>query len=139
MNFESSNQWLPTLELEIIELGKQLNASANSSGSSCIATAFPSAVVLEELEEIGSMLSLVTTTGTSSGGVTTTTVTSNAIAGSRGWTASCFYDMGFTHGTLVEVYMEILDRWSGKSKEKLLYLLSSLAYVMLQWTHSCAE
>ena len=75
---------------------------------------------------------------------TTTTATPTAAAAApvaimRGWTTTCLFEIGFTHGTLIEVYMEILDHWSGKAAEKLVHILSSTSYVLLQWTRLAAE
>ena len=57
----------------------------------------------------------------------------------RGWSTRCFYDIGFSHGTLVESYIEIFDRWAGKAPEKLLHILSSTTFVLLHWTRCVAE
>lgn len=90
------------------------------------AAAFPSTLVLEELEEISATLSLC------GGG-------EDRLARSQGWVTRCFYDVGFSHGTLVESYVEIFDRWAGKAPEKLLHIISATVNVLLLWTRSAAE
>ena len=128
--FESSAQWLPTLQMLVVQLGQQLQGASASP-------AFPCAVVLEELEEISSALTVSTivdgigSTAGAGAGVGVGVV--------RGWSTRCFYDIGFSHGTLVESYIEIFDRWAGKAPEKLLHILSSTTFVLLHWTRCVAE
>lgn len=142
-NFESAERWLPTLELQVVALAKQIvrntfstaaawrsEASVGAAMSmSMDAAAFPSALVLEELEEIAATLAICATgTGTGEGSQQ-----------QLGWAMRCFYDIGFSHGTLVESYMEIFDKWAGKAPEKLLHVLASTVAVLLRWTRDTAE
>lgn len=91
------------------------------------AAAFPSALVLEELEEIAATLAICST-GSGEGSQQ-----------QLGWAMRCFYDIGSSHGTLVESYMEIFDKWAGKAPEKLLHVLASTVTVLLRWTRDTAE
>ena len=142
-NFESPERWLPTLELQVVTLAKQIvrntfsgsgsgrpgeDASAGGVGSigSMDAAAFPSALVLEELEEVAATLAICATGDRSQ-------------QQQMGWAMRCFYDIGFSHGTLVESYMEIFDKWAGKAPEKLLHVLASTVAVLLRWTRDTAE
>ena len=50
--FENANVWLPVLQEKIVYLGKLLNGSLSTS------LAFPLTLILEELEEIVSTLSI---------------------------------------------------------------------------------
>ena len=95
------------------------------------AAAFPSTLVLEELEEIAATLSICAAAAGES-------VTGEE-AGAANWSTRCFYDAGFSHGLLVESYVEIFDRWAGKAPEKLLHILSATVNVLLRWTRSAVE
>lgn len=140
VSFESSERWLPTLELQVVALAKQIShhtfaSSASFSHHPALSAsetaAFPSAVVLEELEEIAATLAICTTTTTAEAGPQQSQ--------QLGWATRCFYDIGFAHGTLVESYMEIFDKWAGKAPEKLLHVLASTVSVLLRWTRDTAE
>lgn len=125
--FESPAQWLPSLELLVVQLAQQLLQSVEpGQGISVGAAAFPSTMVLEELEEISATLGICS-------------AETSEDARTRNWTTRCFYDVGFSHATLVESYVEIFDRWAGKAPEKLLHILSATVYVLLLWTRSAAE
>jgi hypothetical protein len=145
VSFEDSAYWLPSLELMIIELGKLVDGATSS-------IAFPISTIQEELEEIATTLTLCHhsdhhnsqdqhhdgNNNVSMSTNTTTTLTTASIS-LRGWTSVCLFEIGFTHGTLIEVYMEILNHWGGKAAEKLVHVLSSTSYVLLQWTRLAAE
>jgi len=104
--FEASEQWQPQLGERVTELAKQLGP---------LSPAFPSLLVLEELEELAATLFVCTG------------------AGDRGFTARCLREVGFTPSALLEAYMEVFGRWAGKAPEKLLQALSSAVYVLLHW------
>lgn len=115
----------------MVQLAQQLlqSAEVGTHGVSVGAAAFPSTLVLEELEEIAATLSVCSVEGGAGSEETHT----------RNWTTRCFFDVGFSHGSLVESYIEIFDRWAGKAPEKLLYILSSTVNVLLLWTRAAAE
>lgn len=140
IGFDAFERWLPTLELQVVALAKQIARNSFSSGTtapeegpagalgSLDAAAFPSTLVLEELEEIAATLAICASgPGSSQHQVQV------------GWAMRCFYDIGFSHGTLVESYMEIFDKWAGKAPEKLLHVLASTVTVLLRWTRDAAE
>lgn len=115
----------------MVRLAQQLLQSAEpGQGVSVGAAAFPSTLVLEELEEIAATLSICSTDAAGAGGEE---------AHTKHWTTRCFFDVGFSHGSLVESYIEIFDRWAGKAPEKLLHILSSTVNVLLVWTRAAAE
>ena len=116
--------------------GNTLHGSATAGVTGVAVVAFPSTVVLEELEEIAATLSL-TVGDDGAADLATESKGSNTLA-ERGWTVRCFCDMGFSFGTLVESFMEIFDRWAGKSPEKLLHVVSSVAFTMLLWTRQAS-
>jgi hypothetical protein len=99
--------------------------------------AFPSALVLEELEELAATLSVCA--ASDEDGPAAAESKQCATPAERGWTARCLVEIGFSYGTLVESYMEIFDHWAGKAPEKLLHLLSSTVFALLQWTRHAAE
>jgi hypothetical protein len=136
VSFEDSTYWLPSLELLIIELGKLVD------GATC-SIAFPISTIQEELEEIATTLTLChhsehhNSQDQQHDGNNDVSMSTNSTL--RGWTSVCLFEIGFTHGTLIEVYMEILNQWGGKAAEKLVHILSSTSYVLLQWTRLAAE
>ena len=146
--FEQSEAWLPGLQAQVVQLAQQLTSQSGSaqsgrgaavSGSpSTPLSAFPSALVLEELEELAATLS-VCAAGEDEEGAAATESKQGAGRVERGWTARCLVEVGFSYGALVESYMEIFDRWAGKAPEKLLHLLSSTVFALLQWTRHAAE
>jgi hypothetical protein len=131
--FEAVSQWLPNLELLVVQLARQLQHPSESEHTLLShSSAFPATLVLEELEEIAATLATL-------GIANNESFSSSVGSGSRGWVLRCFYDIGMSHGTLVESFMEIFDRWAGKAPEKLLYLLASTTAALLHWTRGASE
>jgi metal-dependent amidase/aminoacylase/carboxypeptidase family protein len=98
--------------------------------------------VLEELQELAATLSACGAEQEGADSDEAMAVESKAGStdvGDRGWTVRIFCEIGFTYGTLVETLVETLDRWQGKSPEKLLHLLASIAFALMQWTRLAAE
>jgi hypothetical protein len=145
--FEQAEAWLPGLQAQVVQLAQQLTAqgsgapagrgAAVSGSPSSPVGAFPSALVLEELEELAATLSVCA--AAEEDGSAATESKQGAAPTERGWTARCLVEIGFSYGTLVESYMEIFDHWAGKAPEKLLHLLSSTVFALLQWTRHAAE
>eukprot|EP01038_Epipyxis_sp_PR26KG_P007824 gene7824-10628_t len=117
--FEAAGQWLPLLENTVVELGISFQAAMVGSNSS-----FPHITILEELEEIVSSLMIAHA--------------NNSII-PKGWAAQCFRDIGFSHSTIVEAYMDIFDTWKGKAPAKLLCLITSATHVLLSWTKTTRD
>lgn len=114
----------------MVQLAQQLLQSVDpGQGVSVGAAAFPSTLVLEELEEIAATLSMCSAEAGSGA----------EDAHAKNWATRCFFDVGFSHGSLVEAYVEIFDRWAGKAPEKLLHILSATVSVLLLWTRAAAE
>ena len=124
--FEDVDQWLPALQLQVVQLGKQLQGSPT----------LPFCEVLEELEELLATLAIVQSLERQGD------QSRSAVAGaawSRGWTVRCFLEVGIAHAALLEAFMEVLDRWAGKAPEKLLHVLSSASYVLMAWTKTAVQ
>lgn len=117
ISFEHAQQWLPALETKLVQLGRELLGDSDSPRSST----FPVLVILEEVEELVS------------------TLTSCGVPTRRGITGQLCYDIGMSHGSLIEAYMEIFDRWAGKPPEKLLQILSSSSLALLHWSRLAAQ
>ena len=78
---------------------------------------FYSVFLLEEVEEIASVLS----TGGSQGAL------------SRGWTVELMSRIGLTYGTILEFFLEFMDRWSSKSLQSRVHLISSASFCLTAW------
>lgn len=132
--FESTGLWLPILCEHVVELGRQLRAAESSS------TAFPFSAILEELEELSSVLTAVCFLHRKDENCHVNIDDVDAqLRYFRGWTAQCMKDIGFAFSTLVEAYMEIFDRWAGKAPEKLIQVLSSTSFILRQWCHTVSQ
>jgi len=118
VSFENAQQWLPALESKLVHLGRELLGDSDSPRSST----FPVLVILEEVEELIS------------------TLTACDVPTRRGITSQICYDIGMSHGSLIEAYMEIFDRWAGKATpDKLLQILSSSSLALLHWSRLAAQ
>ena len=68
------------------------------------------------------------------------TLSACGVPTSRGITGRLCHDIGMSHGSLIEVYMEIFDRWAGSATpEKLLQVLSSSSLALLEWSRLAAQ
>jgi hypothetical protein len=144
IQFEQSDLWLPVLQTQLVRLAQRIRGSQEHTQASAApyaeAPAFPSALVLEELEELGATLDVCGgDADEGDAGAAADESKRGGPAGERGWAVRLFGEVGFTHGTLVESLVGILDHWQGKAPEKVLHLLSSTAYTLLQWTRQAAE
>jgi hypothetical protein len=145
--FEDSDAWLPTLGSKVVQLASFLQDGSQQSGgrggTGC-SSAFPVLVVLEELEELSAMLWCARTHAKPQGGAAGNAPASPSTAMSRStfgrsWTVDRFLEIGMSHGALVEAYMELMERWSGKPQEKLLRLVSSVTILLLRWTSTAQK
>lgn len=50
----------------------------------------------------------------------------------------CFQRVGIGHFALIESYLSVLDGAHGKSDEKRLQLLSSVSFILVEWTKLAA-
>lgn len=149
--FEQQEVWLSALLAQVVRLAQQIMQVGASSQlqyglSRTVASvraevpAFPSALVLEELEEIAATLDVCCAEADDeSGAPASESKCGVASSRERGWAIRCFCEIGFSYGTLVESLVAILDHWQGKAPEKVLHLLSSTAYALLHWTRHSAE
>lgn len=120
------NRWVKLLQGQIIDIGMRLQrditAASQSSGSYIPAFNIP--FLVGELEELACAIE-VGTGGTAS-------VTEEYTQ--RAWVARCLLKLGVGHFTLVDSYINVLQASNGKSEEKRIQLLSSVAFVLLEWT-----
>lgn len=127
----------------MVQLAQQILQSAEpgqGQGQGLVsvgAAAFPSTLVLEELEEIAATLTICA--ATAAGESAAAAAVGEEAGAAVHWPTRCFYDAGFSHGLLVESYVDIFDRWAGKAPEKLLHILSATVNVLLRWTRSAVE
>lgn len=148
--FEDSELWLPSLGTSIVSLATSLKGSGIGAvgAASGTSSAFPVLVVLEELEDIASTLWSARATNSSSGvgagtnasplsrGASSSTTATHNIFG-QSWTVDRFLEIGLSHGSLMETYMELIEKkWSGKAAEKLLRLVGSASVLLMRWTHA---
>jgi hypothetical protein len=74
--------------------------------------------------------------------ISTTTIKtkkSNNLVYNNHWVVTCFLDIGFAYGHLLEMYMEVFDQWMGKNPEKLLQLISSSVFLISTWIKKSRE
>ncbi len=113
--FDSSEQWLPTLQRQVLQLAQALQGSQAS-------TAFPVHMVLEELEDISAALAAC-----------------GAAGAEKGWATSILREVGLSHGALVECYMELFDQWAGRGADKLLHVVTCTTALLLSWTQNAMQ
>lgn len=116
-HFENTSTWLSDLENSINATGLKLFSNYTESSHMFFADK-----LLNELEEVSIQLT---------------------ICGSplkRGWAASQFLRFNsFTHATLVDMYVRLLEQWIGSPTEKMIQIISSLTFVLSKWVNLINE
>ena len=139
--FEGANcSWMRELQSVIVDLGLRLcreHSAASVGGELAVASkflvadflipTFPLPFLVEELEDIAALHVM--------------SIDSNAqhIDSSyieRAWVAKCLQRVGVSHLALVEAYMTVIENSQGKLDEKKIQLLSSVSFIILEWTKS---
>jgi hypothetical protein len=125
------NRWVKLLQGQIIDIGMRLQrdiTTASQSTGSYIA-AFNIPFLVAELEELACAIDV------STGG----TAAANEEFAQRAWVARCLLKLGVGYFTLVDSYIGVLQSSNGKSEEKRIQLLSSVAFVLLEWTKTAVH
>jgi hypothetical protein len=125
------NRWVKLLQGQIIDIGMRLQrditAASQSTGSYIAAFNIP--FLVAELEELACAIEVGT------GG----TAAANEEFSQRAWVARCLLKLGVGYFTLVDSYVGVLQSSNGKSEEKRIQLLSSVAFVLLEWTKTAVH
>ena len=143
-SFEKHELWRNDLANTLVAVGRnleyrrQLTSSKSTLGVySSVSTEFiPVGYLLEEIEEISSMLMQI----------------HNPLP--RDWFINCLRDMVFDEISvaassdiaivkvniiLIEGYFSLVEKWMGKSSDKLVQLISNLTYILKYWIHLYVE
>ena len=117
--------WKNMLVNRIVNLGGKLRAPIlhNSAGNNSVWEGFspvlPLIFLVEELEDLASIISYSLRPDRSE----------------RAWVANCFRKTGYSHYSLIEAYIEVIERLAqGKHEEIRLHLLWSVSYLIKEWT-----
>ena len=117
--FEDWSRWLDGLHRHLVTLMRELGGDGAGTGAESInlavsdATAslgFPAATILQEIEEVLAILSVAAATNTRDSDTTTTS--NNGVRNAQppvGWGVNLLLEVGYSYGTILDLYWEILD------------------------------
>ena len=111
--FENSSSWLSELFEKVIYIGRAVRGGESE-------TAFPSEVILEELEEILLQLQMLD------------------IPLERSLASQAFLRVGVSHERVLDNYVSILQRWESRNAQALVSLAHGACGTLSDWIQRCS-